>query len=196
MKEWQISNILDMLQKETIVVYLKSIYRIQNIMLPWRDLRFEYKDSLVLNRTLNCLQQWSDLPSYCSMGFAGYITVYVQLHCVNCHCLTLHVSACMAIFKCVVYFYSYFHMLEGICFAVFLPSFHVVTLHTFPSVGWVKYEVLLLLFMQLLVLFYIYVFYLLVFFFVNFLVSCVCVCLLVFSLLFVCSVLLSVVYFV
>jgi hypothetical protein len=25
------------------------------------------------------------------MGFAGYVTVCVQLYCVSCHCLTLHV---------------------------------------------------------------------------------------------------------
>jgi hypothetical protein len=37
------------------------------------------------------------------MGFAGYVTVCVQLYCVSCHCLT-HVSAYMAIFKCVEYF--------------------------------------------------------------------------------------------
>jgi hypothetical protein len=43
-----------------------------------------------------------------SLGFAGYITVCVQLYCVSCHCLTLYVSAYMAIFMCVVYFY--FHM--------------------------------------------------------------------------------------
>jgi hypothetical protein len=38
---------------------------------------------------------------------------------VSCHCLTLHVSAYMATFKCVGYFY--FHIPEGICFAGFLP---------------------------------------------------------------------------
>jgi hypothetical protein len=26
------------------------------------------------------------------MGFTGYVTVYVQLYCVSCHCLTLHVG--------------------------------------------------------------------------------------------------------
>jgi hypothetical protein len=44
------------------------------------------------------------------MGFAGYITVCVQLYCVSCHCLSLHVSAYMAIFRCVEYFY--FHMFQ------------------------------------------------------------------------------------
>jgi lipoprotein signal peptidase len=64
------------------------------------------------------------------MSFASYVAVCVQLYCVICHCLTLHVSAYMAIFKCVVYFY--FHMSEGICFAGFPPPpffSHVVTLH-------------------------------------------------------------------
>jgi hypothetical protein len=49
---------------------------------------------------------------YCSMGFACYVTTYVQLCCVSCHSLTLHVSAYIAILRCVVYFY--FHMPEGI----------------------------------------------------------------------------------
>jgi hypothetical protein len=49
------------------------------------------------------------------MGFAGYVTVCVQLYCVSFHCLTLHVSAYMTIFRCVGYFY--FHMPEGFCFA-------------------------------------------------------------------------------
>jgi hypothetical protein len=39
-----------------------------------------------------------------SMGFAGYVFVCVQLCCVGFHCLSLHVSAYMAIFKCVGYF--------------------------------------------------------------------------------------------
>jgi hypothetical protein len=44
-----------------------------------------------------------------------------MFHCLtfSCHCFTLHVSAYMAIFKCVGYFY--FHIPEGICFAGFLP---------------------------------------------------------------------------
>jgi hypothetical protein len=46
------------------------------------------------------------------MGSASYVIVCMQLYCVSCHCLTLHVSAYMAIFKCVVYFY--FYMPEGI----------------------------------------------------------------------------------
>jgi hypothetical protein len=57
------------------------------------------------------------------MGFAGYVTVCVQLYCASCHCLTLHVSAYMAIFRCVGYFY--FHTPEGICFADFFVFFFV-----------------------------------------------------------------------
>jgi hypothetical protein len=38
------------------------------------------------------------------MGFAGYVSVCVQLYCVGFHCLTQHVSAYMAIFRCVGYF--------------------------------------------------------------------------------------------
>jgi hypothetical protein len=33
------------------------------------------------------------------MGFAGYVSVCVQLYCVTFHCLSLHVSVYMAIFK-------------------------------------------------------------------------------------------------
>jgi hypothetical protein len=56
------------------------------------------------------------------MGFAGYVSVCVELYCVSFHCLSLHVSAYMAIFKCVGYLY--FHMLEGFCFAAsFLSLF-------------------------------------------------------------------------
>jgi hypothetical protein len=86
-------------------------------------------------------------------GFAGYVTVCVQLYCVVS--LTLHVSAYMAIFKCVGYFY--FHIPEGLCFAsfFFLCLFlRVVTPCTFP----------------------------LVVFFIYLVDSCVCVCLLAFSL--------------
>jgi hypothetical protein len=75
------------------------------------------------------------------MSFAGYVSVSMQLYCVGFHCLSLHVSAYMAIFRCVEYFY--FHMREGFCFgAFFLPFFHLVTFCMIPSVGWVKYEVL------------------------------------------------------
>jgi hypothetical protein len=39
------------------------------------------------------------------MGFAGYVSVCVQLYCVGFHCLLLHVSAYMAILMCVGYFH-------------------------------------------------------------------------------------------
>jgi hypothetical protein len=38
-----------------------------------------------------------------SMDFAGYVFVCVQLYCVGFHCLSLNVSAYVAIFKCVGY---------------------------------------------------------------------------------------------
>jgi hypothetical protein len=86
------------------------------------------------------------------MSFAGYVNVCVQLYCVSCHCLTLHVFAYMAIFRCVVYFY--FHMSEGICiagfFAFFLTWSHSARFH-------LRFSVL--------------------FSFVSFVVSCVHVCL-------------------
>jgi hypothetical protein len=46
------------------------------------------------------------------MGFAGYVSVCVQLYCVGFHCLSLHVSFYMGIFRCV----GYFILLEGFCF--------------------------------------------------------------------------------
>jgi hypothetical protein len=49
------------------------------------------------------------------MSFADYVSVCVQLYCVGSHCLSLHVSASMAIFKCVGYLY--FYMPEGFCLA-------------------------------------------------------------------------------
>jgi hypothetical protein len=69
------------------------------------------------------------------MGFA------VQLYCVRFHYLSLHVSAYMAIFKCVRYFI--FICMKDSTSLFFLPFIRVVTLCTFPSVGWDKYEVLL-----------------------------------------------------
>jgi hypothetical protein len=56
------------------------------------------------------------------MGFAGYITVCVQPYCVSCHCLTLHVSAYMAIFRCVAYFIS-ICLKESASLVFFLPFF-------------------------------------------------------------------------
>jgi hypothetical protein len=66
------------------------------------------------------------------MGFAGYVTLCVQLYCVSCHCLTLHVSAYMAIFKCVGYFTFIF--LKESASLVFCLFLHMVTLCTFPFV--------------------------------------------------------------
>jgi hypothetical protein len=72
------------------------------------------------------------------MGFAGYVSVCVQLYYVGFHCLSLHVSAYMAIFRCVGHF---FVCLKDSAALLFYCLFsHVVTLCMFPSVGWVKYE--------------------------------------------------------
>jgi hypothetical protein len=38
------------------------------------------------------------------MVIAGYVSVCVQLYCAGFHCLSLHVSADMAIFMCVGFF--------------------------------------------------------------------------------------------
>jgi hypothetical protein len=61
------------------------------------------------------------------MGFAGYVGICVQLY-FRCFIVlhlvssfTLHVSAYMAIFRCVGCFY--FRIPEGLCFAGF--SLHV-----------------------------------------------------------------------
>jgi hypothetical protein len=64
------------------------------------------------------------------MGFAGYVSVCLQLYCVSFQCPSLHVSAYMAIFKCVGYFL--FSSPEEFCFAAFF--LHVVTLCKFPFV--------------------------------------------------------------
>jgi hypothetical protein len=60
------------------------------------------------------------------MDIAGYVTVCVQLYCVVFHCLSLHVSAYMAIFKCVGYLFSYAWRILLRCF---FPRGH--TLHVF-----------------------------------------------------------------
>jgi hypothetical protein len=39
-----------------------------------------------------------------SRGIAAYVSVYVQVYCIGFHCLSLHVSAYIAIFMCVGYF--------------------------------------------------------------------------------------------
>jgi hypothetical protein len=49
------------------------------------------------------------------MGIEVYVSVCVQLYCVGFHCLSLHVSAYMAIFKCV-----------GYCFAAFFLRGHTL----------------------------------------------------------------------
>jgi hypothetical protein len=118
------------------------------------------------------------------MGIAGYVTVCLQLYCVSCHCLTLHVSAYMTIFKCVGYFY--FHVLEGFSFAAFfLPFFHVVTLCmfsicVFPLFSFVSFVVSLHVRLSACFSFVFFLcFPLLVFLF-----PCVCVCLHAFHLCF------------
>jgi hypothetical protein len=64
---------------------------------------------------------------YCSMGFEVMLPSACSFIVeVSCHCLTLHVSAYLAIFRCVGCYYS--HVLEGICLAGFFCILHVVTL--------------------------------------------------------------------
>jgi hypothetical protein len=53
----------------------------------------------------NISRDWSELWHVCTVGFAGYVSVCVQLYCVGFHCLSLHVSTYMTIFRCVGYFY-------------------------------------------------------------------------------------------
>jgi hypothetical protein len=70
------------------------------------------------------------------MDIAGYVSVCVKLYCVGFHCLSLHVSAYMAIFKCVgffIYLFSYAWRILLCCFFFFgsLSFFHVFTLHVF-----------------------------------------------------------------
>jgi hypothetical protein len=92
------------------------------------------------------------------MGFAGYVAAACSFIVdVSCHCFRLHVSAYMAIFRRVGYFY--FYIPEGICFAGFCLF-----------CTWSHFARIRLCFPVL-------------FFFVNFVVCCVCVCLLAFSLL-------------
>jgi hypothetical protein len=58
---------------------------------------------------------------YCSMGIAGYVSVYVQLYCVGFHCFTICFGLYGHLQVCSIF---YFHMLEGFCFTVFfLPFF-------------------------------------------------------------------------
>jgi hypothetical protein len=52
------------------------------------------------------------------MGFAGYVAVCVQFYCVGSHCLSLHVSAYMAIFKCLGALLCWFLLSFTTCFAL------------------------------------------------------------------------------
>jgi hypothetical protein len=75
--------------------YVESIYNVRRL----DDSTLFH--SYVLFRTLR---------SQNSMGIAGYGSVCVQFYCVGCHCLSLHVSAYMGIFRCVgffIYLFSY-----------------------------------------------------------------------------------------
>jgi hypothetical protein len=84
--------------------------------------------------------------------FAAFFTC-PALYCVGFHCLTLHVSAYMAIFNCGIFFiYIYFHMFKDsasmLLFAAFFtcPSaslfvgFHCRTLHISGYMAIVKCE--------------------------------------------------------
>jgi hypothetical protein len=55
---------------------------------------FHYVSAIILyfNILLHCIVQW---------GFAGYVSICLQLYCVGFHGLSLHASVYMAIFKCV-----------------------------------------------------------------------------------------------
>jgi hypothetical protein len=78
---------------------------------------------------------------FSSMGFAGYVSLCMQLYCVGFHCLSLHVSAYMAIFMSVGYFI--FICLKDSALLLFFCLFFTWSHCKFPSVGFVKYEVLL-----------------------------------------------------
>jgi hypothetical protein len=56
------------------------------------------------------------------MGFAGYVSVCVQLNCAGFHCLSLHLSAYMAIFKCIGYF-IFVCLKDSASLLFFLPFF-------------------------------------------------------------------------
>jgi hypothetical protein len=68
-----------------------------------------------------------------SMGIASYVSVCVQLYCVGFNCLSLHVSAYMAIFKCVGYF-IFICLKDSASLLFFCLFFHMVTHCMFPSV--------------------------------------------------------------
>jgi hypothetical protein len=72
---------------------------------------------------------------------------------VSCHCFTLHVSAYMAIFRCVGYYYS--HVLEGICFAGFFyvscTWLHFLRFHLWGGLNMRYYLLLFMLYLTVMV---------------------------------------------
>jgi hypothetical protein len=81
-------------------------------------------------------------------GFNGFCRLCYRLRAalLCCHCLTLHVSAYMTIFRCVAYFY--FHIPEGLCFAGFLSFLaRGYTLHVSSCVFLFCFSSLILLFL-------------------------------------------------
>jgi hypothetical protein len=54
------------------------------------------------------------------MSIAGYVSVCVQLYCVGFHCFTTCFGLHGHLQVCRIF---YFHILEGFCFAAFLPFF-------------------------------------------------------------------------
>jgi hypothetical protein len=93
-----------------------TVFEIFLISLSWGTKSKAFEKSITIASVLTP----SFSESAISWIFAGYVTVYVQLYCLSFHSLSLHVSAYMAIFRCVGYFY--FNMNEGFCFtAFFLP---------------------------------------------------------------------------
>jgi hypothetical protein len=54
------------------------------------------------------------------MSIAGYVSDCVQLYCVGFHCFTTCFGLHGHLQVCRIF---YFHMLEGFCFAGFLPFF-------------------------------------------------------------------------
>jgi hypothetical protein len=75
------------------------------------------------------------------MGFAGYVSVCVQLYCVGFHSFT----ACFGLHGHLqVFTIFYIHLLEGICFAGFFSRDH--TLHISICVFPVLFSFVILLF--------------------------------------------------
>jgi hypothetical protein len=66
-----------------------------------------------------------------TMGFAGYVSVCVQLYCMLVfHCLSLHVSAYVAIFMCVWFFNIYIQIFKDSASLVFLVRCPFLRGHT------------------------------------------------------------------